>query len=271
MSGMISLVHLFAIVLYLIAAGMLLRLFARNTLPPSARQAALATGAVAVLIHAVALGLDVWRVGGLDVSFFRAAGLVGWIASSLVLVRARREPVESAGVLLFPATALALLADQFVAGGRLISREIELGLALHILASVLAYSFFTLAALQAVVLALQDWRLRRKSPLGFSRRLPPIPVMEGLLFQWITAGFVLLSLGLAIGWVAVVDLRAQHLAHKAVFSVAAWLIFAVLMVGRWRAGWRGRTAIRWTLAGFLCLVLAYFGSKFVLELVLNRA
>jgi ABC-type uncharacterized transport system permease subunit len=110
-------------------------------------------------------------------------------------------------------------------------------------------------------------RLRHHRPGGLLRALPPLAVMETLLFQTLGLGFALLSLALFSGLIFIQDMFAQHLAHKTVLSIFAWLVFAVLLWGRWRFGWRGRTAIRWTLGGFALLVLAYFGSKFVLELI----
>jgi ABC-type uncharacterized transport system permease subunit len=100
--------------------------------------------------------------------------------------------------------------------------------------------------------------------------MPPLQTMEALLFQIIAVGELLLSVALLSGFVYLEDIFAQHLMHKTVLSIFAWLVFAVLLWGRWRLGWRGKLAIRWTLAGFVALMLAYFGSKFVLELVLQR-
>ncbi|MGH8472324.1 MAG: cytochrome C assembly family protein, partial [Gammaproteobacteria bacterium] len=100
--------------------------------------------------------------------------------------------------------------------------------------------------------------------------LPPLQTLEGLMFQHIGAGFFLLSLSLMSGMMFLNDIFAQHLVHKTVLSLVAWLVFAVLLFGRWRYGWRGRTAIRCTLGGFASLMLAYFGSKVVLELILHR-
>jgi ABC-type uncharacterized transport system permease subunit len=91
-----------------------------------------------------------------------------------------------------------------------------------------------------------------------------------LLFQLIGAGFVLLSLTLLTGALFVEDLFGQHLVHKTVLSFAAWVVFGALLFGRWRYGWRGRRAVRLTLIGMLVLLLAFFGSKFVLEIVLKR-
>jgi ABC-type uncharacterized transport system permease subunit len=94
--------------------------------------------------------------------------------------------------------------------------------------------------------------------------------MESLLFQMIATGYALLTLALVTGILFLEDIFAQHLVHKTVLSIIAWLVFGILLWGRWRFGWRGRVAIRWTIGGFIFLMLAYFGSKFVLELVLNR-
>jgi ABC-type uncharacterized transport system permease subunit len=94
--------------------------------------------------------------------------------------------------------------------------------------------------------------------------------MEYLLFQMLTTGIVFLTLSLASGFLFIEDLFAQHLVHKTVLSILAWIIFTGLLIGRSRYGWRGQTAIRWTLIGFALLLLAYFGSKLVLELILHR-
>lgn len=142
-------------------------------------------------------------------------------------------------------------------------------LELHVLISVSAYSILILAALQAVLLRVQDSHLHGKHPGGFVRLLPPLQTMERLLFQIIGIGFLLQSLSLLTGFIFLEDMFAQHLVHKTVLSVAAWVVFAVLLWGRWRFGWRGRVAIRWTLTGVLFLLIAYLGSKLVLELILG--
>jgi len=91
--------------------------------------------------------------------------------------------------------------------------------------------------------------------------------MEKLLFDFILAGFIGLTLALLSGFIFLEDLFSQHLVHKTALSIIAWLVFATLLIGRFTIGWRGRTAIRWTLSGFISLMLAYFGSKFVLEFI----
>jgi len=118
------------------------------------------------------------------------------------------------------------------------------------------------------VLSVQNSFLHKHQPGGLIRLLPPLKTMETLLFDAIIIGFICLSLSLVSGMIFLENMFAQHLAHKTILSILAWLVFAILLAGRWLAGWRGRTAIRWTLGGFISLMLAYFGSKFVLEVIL---
>jgi len=127
----------------------------------------------------------------------------------------------------------------------------------------------SLAMFQALLLSLQDHQLKHKHPSGLIRNFPPLQTMESLLFGFLWAGWVVLSLSLLSGWLFFEDLFAQHLVHKTVLSCIAWVVFAVLLWGRHQLGWRGHKAIRWTLAGFCLLMLAYFGSKLVREFILH--
>jgi ABC-type uncharacterized transport system permease subunit len=137
---------------------------------------------------------------------------------------------------------------------------------------MLAYSFLNIAALQAVLVAYQDWQLHTHHSAGrFARSLPPLQTMEKLLFQLMGVGFALLTVSLVTGFIFLDDLFAQHLAHKTVLSIMAWLVFGTLIAGRSIRGWRGKIAIQMTLAGFVSLMLAYFGSKVVLEWILHRS
>jgi len=145
------------------------------------------------------------------------------------------------------------------------------GLIFHVVTSIVAYSILGLAAIQAVVLSIQNSFLHKHQPGGLIRMMPPLRTMEALLFDAIIIGFICLSVSLITGIIFLENMFAQHLAHKTVLSIIAWLVFAILLTGRWLVGWRGRTAIRWTLGGFISLMLAYFGSKFVLELILTSA
>jgi ABC-type uncharacterized transport system permease subunit len=101
------------------------------------------------------------------------------------------------------------------------------------------------------------------------RALPPLQTMESLLFEMIAVGFVLLSLALLSGFSFLEDMFAQRQVHKTVLSIIAWFVFGTLLWGRYRFGWRGQKALIWTLSGFVVLMLAYFGSKVVIELILS--
>jgi len=143
---------------------------------------------------------------------------------------------------------------------------------LHLLLAMLAYGLFTIAALHAMLMTLMERRLHGGAMSGPFAALPPLLTMERLLFRVILAGFVLLTLTLLTGVVFSETLfgQAMKFTHKTLFAVISWLIFAALLAGRFFYGWRGRMALRWTLAGFLTLLLAYVGSRFVLEVVLQR-
>ena len=126
-------------------------------------------------------------------------------------------------------------------------------------------------ALLAVLLALQERALRRRRvDSSLIRALPPLTLMETLMFRMIATGFVFLSLTLLSGVLFIDNLFAQHLVHKTILSIVAWLIFGTLLFGRWRWGWRGSRAVNLTLIGMSVLLLAFFGTKFVLEVVLHR-
>jgi ABC-type uncharacterized transport system permease subunit len=154
---------------------------------------------------------------------------------------------------------------------------------------MLAYSLFTIGALHALLMALLEGQLHGArgdggaasagaghggGPLsGPLSSLPPLLTLERLLFRILAAGFVLLTLTLATGVLFSEELfgKALRFNHKTLFAILSWLIFGGLLVGRWRYGWRGRRALRWTLAGFIALLLAYVGSRFVLEVILGRS
>ncbi|MEO8157239.1 MAG: cytochrome c biogenesis protein CcsA [Betaproteobacteria bacterium] len=142
----------------------------------------------------------------------------------------------------------------------------------HLIISLLAYSLFTIASLHVLMMAIVERRLHRGNLPPFMRNLPPLLTMERLLFQIIFAGFILLTLTLGSGMLFSEELfgKPMQVSHKTVFGILSWIIFGAMLAGRALYGWRGRVAMRWTLAGFLSLFLAYIGSKFVLEILLQR-
>ncbi len=247
-----------------------LRLFGTGDNWRPARSLGIGLGFGALLLHAIMLYAELFTVRGLNLSFFNAVSLAAWTVAGLLLVSALSKPVENLAILALPVAAITVLLDLRFPGDHLLSEGAGWALRVHVLTSMLAYSLLTLASVQALLLAIQDNHLRRHHPGGFIRALPPLQTMESLLFEMISLGFLLLSVALATGFAYLEDMFAQHLVHKTVLSIVAWIAFAILLWGRYRFGWRGRTAIRWTLIGFAVLMLAYFGSKAVIELILKR-
>jgi ABC-type uncharacterized transport system permease subunit len=143
---------------------------------------------------------------------------------------------------------------------------------LHLALAMIAYGLFVIALLHATLMAVAERQLHRRGSVAFPN-LPPLLTLESLLFRMIAAAFVFLTLTLITGIAFSETLfgRALRFDHKTVFAVLSWAIFGLLLAGRWRYGWRGRTALRWTLSGFVMLLLAYVGSRFVLEVLLGRS
>lgn len=257
---------LIAAALYLVAALLLMRRVARGQEPGSAPWAVPAS--VAILAHA-GYHVIAWREVGADMHFFSAVSLVALGMAILTVLVGLRGRMAALGVIVFPLAAAAAVIYANVA--HVGHEELDWRLQLHAWCALLAYATLAVAALLAVLLWIQERALRRREFHRWLRALPPLTAMESLLFRTIGAGFVLLSATLLTGILFVHDFFAQHLIHKSVLSILSWLVFGALLVGRWRHGWRGARAIGWTLTAMALLVLAFFGSKFVLELVLQRA
>jgi ABC-type uncharacterized transport system permease subunit len=228
----------------------------------------IALGFLAVLMHIYSLYTNVVTDFGLQFGFFNVASIVGMVNSLLILAMSLKRQTELLVTIVLPITALALLLEILVPTSHLLPPDSPAGLQIHVLVSIIAYSLLGLAALMSLILAMQNRLLHHHHTGGILHHLPALQVMERLLFDAISAGFIGLSIALLTGFVFLENIFAQHLVHKTILSIIAWLVFGILLTGRALMGWRGRTAIRWTLSGFVTLMLAYFGSKFVLEFII---
>lgn len=228
-------------------------------------------GALGLIAH----GLLVWQTlftgGALNLGFFQSSLLISWLVVAILLVMNLSKPLDSLFLGAYPLAGLTVVCALVThTPPRFIQRD-DWGILSHIALSVTAYSLFTLAAGQALLLYFQNRQLKRNYNSVLIRNLPPLQTMESLLFELLWAGVILLVLAIVTGALFVSDLFAQDLAHKSIFSLISLAVFAALLIGRQTQGWRGITASRWTLAGCGLLMLAYYGSKFVLELVFQRA
>lgn len=255
-----------ALVAYLgAAAGVWRHLRANAALWPA--QAAAAAG---LLLHLLLLAATGLQDGGLVIGVGAALSLFAWQAAAMLWLFSLRQPVAALGLAVYPAAALCLAAGMLAPPGNPATAALEWPVQLHILLSLLAWGVLTLGAVQAVAMAIQHRQLHDHRPRGAVASLPALQTMETLLFRLLAAGFFLLTLAIVSGALFIEDLLAQHLAHKTALSLIAWVAFAVLLWGRWRHGWRGRMAVRWTLSAYGVLILAYFGSKLVLESLLGQ-
>lgn len=265
-----TLLIIVAIPLYLLGAWVLFRRLSHGIEADSRNKAiGLGLAAIASLGHGFLLYNSIHGTAQLNLSFFTVLSLTAWLVTIIVVTTSFRRPLENLAIFILPMSAISLGLQELIPPQVSAVKALQPGLEMHIMLSLIAYSLLSVAVLQSLLLFIQNHQLRNRHPGGFIRALPPLETMETLLFQFIGLGYLVLSLALVTGVTYIENIFEQHLVHKTVLSIIAWGVFGMLLWGRWRFGWRGRTAIRWTLAGFLVLMLSYFGSKLVLELVLG--
>lgn len=252
-------------VLYIASAWAMLRSVSRPPLEPIAWILSLA----AIVAHSDALVYTIRTHGPFSIGLPEAISLLAWTLAVLACLISIERQNRVLGALLL---ASAALGAAVTGTGHTYAEATAPGweLTAHILLSMGAAALLFAAAVTALLLVFLDRRLRTRRIADLPSVLPPLDALEKVMFRLIGAGFVLLTLSLFTGFVFVTNLFAQHLFQKTVLSLIAWIIFGVLLMGRVRFGWRGRSAVGWTLSGFGMLALAYFGAKFVLEDVLGR-
>ena len=224
---------------------------------------------VGMLAHAALLYPHVVTLYGLNFNLFNIISLISLFFLFFYVIFSLYRPIVSLGILAAPTALVGMIVGYIGRAPYRPITDISVGLEAHILLSLAAYCVLLMAALQALFLRLQIRELKHQSIHRFwVNKLPSLQSMESLLFDMLLVGFVLLSIALGIGFVYVEDLMAQHLAHKTVFSVLSWLLFGALLLGNWRAGWRGKRAANMPIYAFILLAIGFVGSKFVLEMLL---
>jgi len=224
-------------------------------------------------LHAVLIARAMFAPDGLHLGVGNAVSAILWLTVLIYWAGNFFYRLDGLQSLVLPVAAVAALLPAVLPSVRPLPNTELVVFKVHLLIAMLAYSLFTIASLHVLLMALLERRLHDGSVPRALQGLPPLLAMETLLFRIIWAGFILLTATLASGVLYSEELfgKAARLNHKTVFGVLSWVIFAALLGGRHVYGWRGRVAVRWTLTGFLMLVLAYVGSKFVLEVILGRA
>lgn len=244
---------------------------------PRAQVAASRMQLAGLAAHLLSLHLALFHDDGLYFGFAPILSAVLWVGVTLLWFEGLRAHVQALRVLILPVAAIASLLPWAFPGGTMGGEGGPMFVP-HVLVGTLAYSVLFLAAVHAGLMAAAERALHGRPdarPSMFARLLddlPPLLVLERLLFQFIAVGFALLSLTLISGFLFSEEIfgRAFRLEHKTLFAVIAWCVFGVLLLGRYFRGWRGRIALRLTLGGFVVLLLAYVGTRFVLEVLLGR-
>ncbi len=228
--------------------------------------------ALPLALHTALLYRSVFSDGQMFLGVGNAVSVIIWLAVLIYWSVGFFQRLEGLQVFIAGAAAILLLVPLVLPPVHALSHTDLPAFRLHLLIALLAYSLFTIASLQALMMAVLENRLHGGRLPAYLQSLPPLLTIERLLFRIIALGFVLLSLTLGSGMLFSEELVGQPLKvnQKVVFGILSWCIYAALLAGRRIYGWRGRAALRWTLAGFVALVLAYIGSKLVLEVSLHR-
>jgi ABC-type uncharacterized transport system permease subunit len=229
---------------------------------------------VPLALHGVLLWQNLFAPAQLRFGFAHALSAMTFVAVALYWVESLFLRLDGMEPLVLPLAALAVPLPALFPGLASSGAHADApAFRLHLALAMIAYGLAVIALLHALLMTAVERGLHERRPAAFLGRLPPLLTLEQLLFRVIGAAFFFVTLTLATGLIFSETLfgRAWRMDHKTVFAVLSWLAFGLLLLGRWRYGWRGRTAVRWTLTGFVLLVLAYVGSRFVLEVVLGRA
>jgi ABC-type uncharacterized transport system permease subunit len=257
-----------AAVLYIVAAILLYNSIRKRS--AGWRNASFGFAVGGALVHS---GVQFFHWFGVEVPDVSLPHLLSLCALVIILLlifsTLTRRELYAGGLVALPIAAGVLLLEWIVPPHAIPLTEASAGTAVHIVSSVLAFGVLSIAGVYALFVFFIDHFLRRHHLNPLVRSLPPLEVLENLLFKFIAAGFMMLTISLISGMIFINDIFAQHLVHKTLLSIMAWLVFGILLWGRWRFGWRGSLAVRLTLAGIVLLLLSYFGSKFVLETILG--
>lgn len=228
---------------------------------------------VALVLHGMLAYNGIVVDEGLNLGVSNSISLIIWLTVAIYWVASLAVPgLASIQGLWAPVALAAVILQAFVPSRYLVHYGGDPLFTLHFVIAMLAYSLFIVATMHAIVMLAETKWLHRGVMPPFLRSLPPLLEMEALLFRILFAAFVLLTLTVVSGLFFSEQLfgRPLQFTHKTVFGIVSWLIFASLLVGRYFYGWRGKRAVYLTLWGFAALLLAYLGSKFVLEIILHR-
>jgi ABC-type uncharacterized transport system permease subunit len=228
---------------------------------------------VPLFVHGLLLYRTIETSSGFNLGFGETLSIIVWLTVFIYWLANFTHELDGIQAIVFPVATICILIPLFWPSHHIIPLTGLLFLKLHLLIAFLAYSLFTIAAWHALIITIAERGLHGGHlPRVFSH-LPPLLSMEKLLFRIITSGFALLTLAVLSGMLFSEKLfgKPLELNQNTIFASLSWFTFAILLTGRHLYGWRGRTATRFTLIGSFMLVLAYLGSRFVLDILLHHA
>lgn len=255
-----------AALLYAMAAAVLIGKFVHHEGPN--KRLALYLASLGAIAHIAFLIGVIIIAPGQNMSVTNVLSLVSWIITVSMLIFARAIPNLILLPVVFGFASLALLAAAFIPVSYIMHIELQPGLVVHISLSLFAYCTLVIAFLYALQMSYITYRLKQKGAALLHSSLPPLMLVENILFKLLLAGTSLLTVSLISGFIFLDDMLSKTYAHKTVLSAAALVVFLVLLVGQKVRGWRGKQVILMTITGVVLLTLAYFGSKLVRELLL---
>lgn len=239
---------------------------------------------LAIAFHGIALYQAILRESHLQLGWSIAFSAAVWLGMIVFWLESLVVRVDGLMLLLLPAGALSCILAALFPDAQLVAHVSNAALRVHLLIALSAYGLITVAALQAMLMSALDRHLRYpheragnahglKAMIGRMLDVqPPLLAQEHLLFLVIWVAFGALTLAVVTGSLISMAATGKLLPfdHKTVFTLLSWITFGVLLLGRHLRGWRGRIALRYTLVGFVFVVLAYTGSRFVIEVILQR-
>ncbi len=261
---MLTLFSILTIILYFLST--FLQGFCLKNHSPTFTKITTISGFFTIFAHGALLFLFIYYYHNLTLS--KLISLAFWFINLLACLSAlEKRSIQKLTLFTFPLAALSLLLvllfnhePSFIDTSN--SKQL-----FHIILSTLTFTTILLGAIQAIILTIQDRKLR-KYHRGFFSLLPSIESMENFLFQILTIGFFLFTALLISSIVLFSEIDSHKLINKLILSFSVWVVLGILLVGRFYSGWRGVTVIRWTLLGASLLTLIYFGSLFSKYIIL---
>ena len=247
---------------YLLAALLLTRYFMLDNITKRHHAVTNLSLLIACISHAYILK-DYWQGDGIFFGLVTSACFISWVVATLLFLTSLTKPVHVIGIMVYPLTAISVILLLLFPDTN--SKLVSISIASHVFLSVGAYALLAIAVAQSILLKIQERLLHDHNINNLINKLPPLQTMEDFFFQTLKMGCILLTLSLASGFIFVDEFIEQNLSYKTFLSVIAWIVFVGIVVGHMMFGWRGKNAILATQIAFSVLVLAYFGTKLVLE------